>query len=125
VHVERWTGGTAQGYGTCMYKPTLLIPLMFILVDGVRCKDDEPTGAQFGEACKDEPPPCADDLQCDNGYCAQVCADNSDCEPIAGFRHECHNTGACWITCDEKTLECPQSLGVPLTCVLGWCANAS
>jgi len=124
VHVERWTGGTAQGYRPCMYKPTLLIPLMFILVDGVRCKDDEPTGAQFGEACADEGQPCADGFQCEQDYCAPVCVMDSDCEVIKGYRHECINTGACRIVCDEKTLECPQDLGVPMTCVLGRCASA-
>ena len=124
MQFERWTGETAQGYGACMLKPTLLIPLMFLLGSGIGCKDDESTGAQFGEACKDDPPPCADELQCDTGYCAQSCEDDGDCQPIEGFLHECRSGGVCWILCDEKTLACPQSLGVPMKCGLGVCESA-
>jgi len=119
---ERWTGGTAQGYGSCMYKPSLLIPLMFILVDGVRCKDDEPTGALFGEACGDVQ--CADGLQCE-GYCAPLCERDSDCPTIEGYRHECLTLGVCRILCEEKTLSCPQTLSTPLQCGVGTCESAS
>ena len=122
MQVERWTCVTAQGYRTCMYKPTLLIPLMFILVDGGGCKDDEPIGAQFGEACGEDPL-CADGLECAMGYCASMCASNDDCEPLPGYLHECR-TGVCWIVCNEKTLECPTTLDVPLTCQLGWCESS-
>lgn len=120
---EHWTGETAQGYGPCMFKPTLLIPIMLLLVDGVACKDDEPTGPQFGEACGEEPPICAEGLQCELKYCAPVCDDDSDCEPIDGYRHACNAIGVCLIACDEATLACPQDLGVPMTCVLGQCAR--
>ena len=122
MHVERWTGGTAQGYRPCMYKPTLLIPLMFILVDGVRCKDDEPTGPQFGEACGDEE--CAEGLECSTGYCAELCEFASDCRPIEGYIHECRAQGVCRIVCEETTLACPQTLGTPMKCGVGVCESS-
>jgi len=122
VHVERWTGGTAQGYRPCMYKPTLLIPLMFILVDGVRCKDDEPTGAQFGEACGDVE--CAEGLKCASGFCSQLCDDDTKCEPIDGFSHECFPDGLCRIRCEAKTLACPSNLDTPMKCGVGFCESA-
>ena len=61
MQFERWTGETAQGYGTCMFKPTILIPVLFILGAVIGCKDDEPT-AKFGEPCgRDESEPdCAE-----------------------------------------------------------------
>ena len=53
----RWTGETAQGYRSCMFKPTILLPLLFILGASVGCKDDEAT-AKFGEPCgRDESEP--------------------------------------------------------------------
>ena len=118
----RWTGETAQGYGTCMFKPTLLIPLFFILSAG--CKDDEPT-AKFGEPCgRDESEPdCADDLQCE-GYCAPLCEQDSDCPTIEDYRHECV-LGQCFVACDEVTRSCPQTLGTPLKCGIGLCERAS
>jgi hypothetical protein len=83
VQFERWTGETAQGYGTCMFKPTLLIPLFFLLGVGVGCKDDEPTGAQFGEACgRDESEPdCAEGSDSVRRGTARnsVCEQDSDC----------------------------------------------
>ena len=120
---ERWTGGTAQRYGTYMFKPTLLIPLMFILSAG--CKDDELT-AKFGEPCgRDESEPdCADDLQCE-GYCAPLCNQDSDCPTIEGYRHECLTLGVCYIFCDEVTLSCPQTLGTPMKCGVGLCERDS
>ena len=119
----RWTGGTAQGYGTCMFKPTVLIPLLFIL--GAGCKDDEPT-AKFGEPCgRDESEPdCADGLQCE-GYCAPLCEQDSDCPTIEGYRHECLKLGVCYIFCDEVTLSCPQNLGTPMKCGVGLCERDS
>jgi len=120
----RWTGGTAQGYRTCMFKPTSLLPLMFLL--GVGCKEDEPT-AEFGEPCgRDESEPdCADDdLQCE-GYCAPLCQQDSDCPTIEGFRHECLTLGVCRIFCDEITLSCPQTLGTPMKCGVGVCERDS
>lgn len=125
MQFERWTGETAQGYGTCMFKPTILIPLMFLLGVGVGCKDDEPIGAQFGEACAEEGQPCADGLRCELGYCAQLCKDDSECQTIEGFRHECVLDGVCYIYCDEKTLACPQTLGTPMKCGIETCESAS
>ena len=119
----RWTGGTAQGYRTCMFKPTLLIPLFFILSAG--CKDDEPT-AKFGEPCgRDESElECADDLQC-QGYCAPRCEQDSDCPTIEGYRHVCSSDieqmGVCFIFCEETSLSCPQDLGTPMKCGVGTC----
>ena len=119
----RWTGGTAQGYRTCMFKPTILLPLMFLLGIGVGCKDDEPTGAQFGEPCGDVQ--CADGLECSTGYCAELCDVDSDCQPIEGYVHECRSQGVCRIVCNEETLACPQTLGTPMECGVGVCGGAS
>jgi len=129
VQFERWTGETAQGYGTCMFKPTLLIPLMFLLGVGIGCKDDEPTGAQFGEACADEGQPCAEGFRCELNYCTQVCDNDNDCEEFQGYRHECvgggQGDGVCYIYCKEQTLECPQTLSTPLKCGVGTCEGPS
>ena len=120
----RWTGGTAQGYRSCMFKPTFLLPLMFLLGAVIGCKDDEPT-AKFGEPCgRDESEPdCADDLQCE-GYCAPLCEQDSDCPTIEDYRHECV-LGQCFVACDEVTRSCPQTLGTPLKCGIGLCERAS
>ncbi len=122
MQFERWTGETAQGYGTCMFKPTLLIPLMFLLGVGVGCKDDEPTGAEFGEACGDVE--CAEGLKCANGFCSQLCSDDTKCEPIDGFTHECSPDNLCRIRCQEATLACPSTLDTPLQCGVGFCESA-
>ena len=118
----RWTGGTAQGYRTCMFKPTFLLPLLFIF--GAGCKDDEPT-AKFGEPCgRDESEPdCAEGLQCE-GYCAPVCERDSDCPTIDGYRHECV-LEQCFVVCDEVTRSCPQTLETPLKCGISLCERAS
>jgi hypothetical protein len=116
----RWTGGTAQGYRTCMFKPTLLIPLSFILSAG--CKDDEPT-AKFGEPCgfDESEPDCADGLQCE-GYCAPLCEQDSDCPTIEGYRHECLTIGVCASSSARKLhSSCPQTLGTPMKCGVGLC----
>lgn len=123
MQVEHWTGGTAQGYGACMRKPMFLIPLLFILADGVRCKEDEPAKAQFGEACNEEPPFCGDGLECFSGYCAELCKGDSDCSAIDGFRHECSARDLCVIYCDASTLACPQDLGTPMKCGVGLCES--
>ena len=123
MQFERWTGETAQGYGTCMFKPTLLIPLMFLLGAGVGCKDDEPTGAQFGEACGDVE--CAEGLECSTGYCAELCEADNDCRTIEGYSHECRAQGVCRIVCEETTLACPQTLGVSMKCGVGVCESDS
>ena len=118
VDREHWTGETAQGYGTCMFKPTFLIPLVFIL--GAGCKDDVPT-SDFGEPCglDESEPDCAEGLKC-QGFCAQLCEQDSDCPAIEGYRHEC-SIGKCFVFCDEVTRECPQTLGTPLKCGISTC----
>ncbi len=120
----RWTGGTAQGYRTCMFKPTFLLPFIFLLGVGVGCKDDEPSGVEFGEACGDEVK-CAEGLRCETGYCAETCESDSDCQGIEGFRHECFPNGLCRIWCEETTLACPSTLGTPMKCGVGFCEGAS
>ena len=45
------TRGTALLYPSEMRSPTILLPLLFILADGVRCKDDAPAHSEFGEPC--------------------------------------------------------------------------
>ena len=119
-----WTGETAQGYRTCMFKPTFLLPLMFLLGVGVGCKEDEPT-AEFGEPCgRDESElDCADDLHCE-GYCTPLCEQDSDCPTIERYRHECV-LGQCFVVCDEATRSCPQTLGTPLECGISLCKRAS
>ncbi len=121
---RHWTGGTAQGYGTCMFKPTTLLPLMFLLGAVVGCKDDVPT-SEFGEPCglDESEPDCADGLQC-NEYCTPLCERDSDCPRIEGYRHECL-VDECYIFCDEVTLSCPQNLGTPLKCGVGLCERDS
>ena len=125
MQVEHWTGATSRAYVACMYKPTLMIPLLFIFANGIGCKEDAPAVAQFGEACNEDPPLCGDGLECSTGYCAEVCADNSDCQQIEGFRHECLVIGLCAILCDAKTLSCPQTLGTPMKCGVDACEYAS
>ena len=107
-----------------MFKPTILLPLLFILGAGVGCKDDEPTGAQFGEACGDVD--CAEGLECFTGYCAETCMEDADCRPLDGFSHVCRNGGVCWIACEAPTYACPDDLEAMLVCGpavdgLGYC----
>lgn len=119
------TRGTALLYPWEMRNSTILLPLLFILADGVRCKDDAPAGGEFGDPCGgDVETPCADGLECYTGYCEEKCQTDGDCQVIDGYRHEC-DFGLCHITCDEKTRECPQSLATPLECGIDWCAASS
>ena len=122
---EHWTGGTAQGYGTCMFKPTTLLPLMFLLGAVVGCKDDVPT-SDFGEPCglDESEPDCAEGLQCER-YCAPLCERDSDCPRVEGYQHECLTLGVCRILCDEITRACPQTLGTPMKCGVGACERDS
>ncbi len=119
------TRGPALPYPAGMRTSTILIPLLMILANDIRCKDDEPAGGEFGEPCGEIDTPCADGLKCYVGYCEEKCTDDSDCQPVEGFRHECEGDGACHIYCEEKTLACPQNLGTPLECVQIWCSGAS
>jgi hypothetical protein len=117
------TRGPALPYPAGMHSSTILIPLLMILANDVRCKDDEPAGGEFGEPCGETP--CAEGLKCYIGYCEEKCADDSDCQPVEGYRHECEAGGLCHIYCDESSLACPQTLATPLECGIGWCAGAS
>ena len=117
------TRGTALLYPSEMRSPTILLPLLFILADGVRCKDDAPAGGEFGEPCGgDVETPCADGLECSLGYCEEQCTQNSDCQPIADYQHECGADGVCHIYCETA---CPQTLATPLECVQFACEGAS
>ena len=118
------TRGPALPYPAGMRTTTILLPFFFILGAGMACKDDAPKGGEFGDPCGEIDTPCADGLKCYIGYCEEKCSDDSDCQPVAGYRHECE-TGLCHIYCDESSLACPQTLATPLECGVGWCAGAS
>jgi hypothetical protein len=125
----RSTRDTAPSYDDAMRTPTILLPLLLILADGVACRDDEPTGGEFGDPCgynpaDDEPKTCAEGFGC-FGYCEEKCTDDSDCQPVDGYRHECENDGLCHIYCAEGSLACPQDLATPLECGIAWCEGAS
>jgi hypothetical protein len=49
------TRGPALPYPAGMRSSTILIPLLMILANDVRCKDDEPAGGEFGEPCGGDP----------------------------------------------------------------------
>ncbi|MBK8649740.1 MAG: hypothetical protein IPN16_25015 [Gemmatimonadetes bacterium] len=125
------TRGTALLYPWEMRSPTILLPLLFILADGVRCKDDAPAGGEFGEPCGQGSGPmdaelsCESGLECYIGYCEETCTDDSDCQPVEGYRHECEPDGLCHIHCDESSMACPQTLATTLECGISWCAGAS
>ena len=112
-----------------MRSSTILIPLLFILADGVRCKDDAPARSEFGEPCGDGSGPmgaelsCADGLKCYIGYCEETCMDDSDCQPVEGYRHEC-DLELCHIFCDDVSKACPDTLETPLECIMLWCESA-
>lgn len=124
------TRDTALAYdGDAMRTQTILLPILLpillLLADGVACKDDEPSGAEFGEPCGYDPETdktayCADGLDCYVGYCEEKCQDDSDCQPIEGYAHQCSG-GLCHIVCD-KTMSCPQTLATSLECNMIWCA---
>lgn len=119
------TRETALPYNDGMRSPIILIPLLFILADGAACKNDEPTGADFGEPCGGEMnTSCADGLECSLFYCEEKCSDSSECRPVEGFERECA-LGVCHIRCDENNnLACPQSLETPLECAQApWCSG--
>jgi len=107
-----------------MRSSTILIPLLMILANDVACKDDAPKGGEFGDPCGDESDtPCADGLKCYIGYCEEKCMDDSDCQPVEGYPHEC-DLGLCHIICDEVENKCPQTLETPLKCIVLWCESA-
>ena len=112
------TRGPALPYPAGMRTSAILIPLLVILANDVRCKDDAPTGAEFGEPCGDDP--CAEGLACKTGYCEEECVNDSDCQAIEGYRHQCEAGGVCRIYCDDETLSCPATLATPLECSMIW-----
>ena len=119
------TRGPALPYPGGMRTSTILLPLLLILANDIRCKDDDAsTAAQFGEPCGDESSSCAEGLGCYIGYCEEKCNTDEECQPVEGYRHECEPDGLCHIYCDEKTEACPQTLATPLECVLLWCESA-
>jgi hypothetical protein len=124
------TRGPARAYAADMRSATILIPLLFILADGVRCKDDAPAGSEFGEPCGKGSGPvdaelsCASGLECYIGYCEEQCTNDSDCQPVEGYRHEC-DAGLCHIPCDQSPYTCPQTLGTELECITAWCSGVS
>ena len=124
-HVADSTRGPALPYPPGMRTSTILIPLLLVLANDVACKDDAPKGGEFGDPCGgDEGTPCAEGLECYIGYCEEKCDDDSDCQPIEGFRHEC-DAKLCHILCDEAPNVCPQTLATPLECITTWCSGAS
>ena len=84
------TRGPALPYPAGMRNSTILIPLLMILANDIRCKDDAPAGSEFGEPCGGEiKTPCQDGLKCLIGYCEEECMDASDCQPVEGNQREC------------------------------------
>lgn len=103
----------------------MLLPLLFVLADGVACKDQEPAVADFGEPCGQddaaEDLPCGDGLECSLGYCEETCSKDEDCRPIPDAMHVCDG-GVCKIHCDAESV-CPQNLAAsPLQCVFEACS---
>lgn len=124
-HVADSTRGPALPYPPGMRTSTILIPLLLIFANGSACKDDAPKGGEFGDPCGDESDtPCAKGLKCYIGYCEEECMDDSDCQPVEGYRHEC-DAQLCHIYCDEAPYMCPQTLATPLECISAWCSGAS
>jgi len=123
------TRDTALSYdGEAMRLHTFLLPVLLLLADGVACKDDEPTGGEFGDPCGYDPETdkemnCASGLMCRIGYCEDSCSADSDCRPVEGFAHTCY-AGVCRIECDAQANECPQEFETPLECVLEACVSA-
>lgn len=108
------TGGTALVYPAGMNARDIIIPAIFLLATG--CKEDDRSA--FGERCA--PAVCDEGLVCYAGYCEEECVENTDCQPIEGWKHECH-AGQCQIACDAQGA-CPQTLATPLECITEWCA---
>jgi len=124
------TRGLALAYPAAMRSPIFVLPLLFVLATS-NCKDDAPAGGEFGTPCGKGSGPadaeltCGDGLSCYIGYCEEKCTEDSDCQPVEGFRRECEDDGLCHIYCTEKTLACPQSLETPLKCGVIWCSGES
>lgn len=122
------TRETALPYhGDAMRTPTLFLPLFFLVADGLACKDDEPTGGEFGDPCgyepeDDEETPCAESLECDTGYCEEECQSDADCQMVPGYERMCY-AGLCHFPCKTNE-ECPQTLATPLECITEWCSSA-
>jgi hypothetical protein len=105
-----------------MRTPTILLPLLFILADGVACKDDEPTGGEFGDPCGYDPEAdmaktCGDGLECFIGYCEEKCEADSDCQPVEGYQHTCAAASAT-STATERPTNARRRFATPLECVM-------
>ena len=122
MQAEPSTRATALHYPGDMRSSTILLSLAFILANDVRCKEEPPAGGEFGDPCGEIDTPCGEGLECYIGYCEEKCTEDSDCQPIDGFRHEC-DIGLCHIPCDEAS-PCPQTLATPLECIMLWCESA-
>jgi len=123
------TRGLALAYPTAMRSSIFMLPLLLLATSN--CKDEAPSGGDFGTPCgkgsgtADAELTCGSGLGCYIGYCEEQCTDDSDCQPVDGFRHECEDDGLCHIYCEEATLACPQSLGTSLMCGVIWCSGES
>lgn len=118
------TRGLALAYPTAMRSPLFVLPLLLTLTSPLACKEEEATGAEFGEPCGgDAGISCSVGLECYIGYCEEQCDSDIDCRTIDGFQHKC-DAGLCHIYCDEAPYMCPQTLATPLECVTTWCESA-
>lgn len=116
------TGGTALVYPARMNARDIIIPALLLLVtDSAGCKDETPanTPGEFGDPCKESalvgtPDGCAEGLDCYQGYCEEICTEDTDCQPVDGWKHECV-AGLCQIFCGDDDV-CPQTLNTPLEC---------
>lgn len=121
--VDRSTDGGRVPYASAMRKIAHLAPAaLFTLALAAGCKDETPPNepGEFGAPClvgepDDSPNGCRSGLRCSQGYCAETCATNDDCQPVSGWEHTCEASGICRILCNESK-QCPQSLSVSLTC---------
>ncbi|WP_100793569.1 hypothetical protein [Nannocystis exedens] len=99
-----------------MRSNNIISALLFILAASIGCQEDDRSA--FGERCS--PEVCDDGLACYAGYCEEKCVDDTDCQPIEGWKHECY-AGRCQIACNAQR-DCPQTLATPLECITEWCA---
>ncbi|MFZ6181217.1 hypothetical protein [Nannocystis pusilla] len=105
-----------------MRNATLIIPALFLaLFAAPGCKEDpvpnEP--GEFGQPCiigeaDNTPDGCASGLSCYFGYCEELCASPSDCQPVDGSEHTCA-AGVCHIICNTDN-PCPENLDTTLVC---------
>lgn len=114
-----------------MRTANVLASLLLVAPMGAGCESAEPmenVPGEFGDPCVDgsaseTPDGCATDLICWQGYCEESCVEDSDCQTVEGWVHECV-AGQCQIYCDANQ-SCPQTLNAPLECWVNgmWCAG--